>query len=696
MAALMNPNWYNNSTGRWESPDWQHCWWHCANILEVVVDYSKRTSSTAYYDVIANTFTKNKTGNILLGTQDNFINNYYDDEGWWALAWIKAFDLTGIVDYLNMAETIFADMTTGWYPNTCGGGIRWRKKDDTWGSPNYGKDDYGKGAIQNELFMTAAARLYQRTSNSTYLTWAQNTWNWFSQIGLIGQQTDPSKNYVKNMINNGLCQPCTSCDAFYTYNQGVILGGLVDLYKITKDSTLLARAQAIANAVLNSFNNPDPQTRLVNSAGILIEICESTNTCAYDGPQFKGIFMRNLSYLYETDPTKTAYRDFITKNADSIWLNNRNSSNQFGLKWAGPLDTPDAVKHSSALDAMIAAMPFDTYTVNLTVGQNSDGRLETFHIDSTLTVQHNWQTAPNGGWSGWGPLGSAEQATSFTVGQNANSSLELFAIGADSYLYRNYQTNNWTGWSQLPGGWQGKAIKVGRNTDGRLELFVIGLDNVLYHNWQASPNADSWSGWYLLGPTAQAAASIAVGQNANGALEVSALGTDSRIYRNYQTNNWIGWSQIPGNWQGKALTVGRNSDGRLELFLIGLDNQLYHNWQASPNADNWSGWYLLGPNAQTASTLLVGQNAQLVNGQLVNTTLEVFALGLDGYIYRNYQANDWIGWSQIPGGWQAQVISLGRNADGRLELFVIGRDNQLYHNWQTSPNADSWSGWNSL
>ena len=664
MATLMNPNWYNTSTGRWESPDWQHCWWHCANILEGVVDYSLRTSSTAYYGVIANTFAKNKTGNILLGTQDNFINGYYDDEGWWALAWIKAYDLTGIGDYLNMAETIFTDMAKGW-DQFCGGGIPWKK----WDGPFWQE---AKGTIQNELFLTVAARLYQRTSNATYLQWAETTWSWFQSKNFISPQ---------NLINSTLNSSCANIpDTPWTYYQGVILGGLVEMYKILGNPSYLQTALNIADAVVNG--------NLLVKNGILTETCDPSSSCDGDQCQFKGIFMRNLSSLYETDTAKTTYRDFITRNADSIWLNNRNTSNQFGLKWAGPLDTPDAVKHSSALDAIIAAMPFDTSTLNLTIGQNSDGRLEAFHIDSSLTVQHNWQTVPNGGWNGWGPLGSTEQATSIAVGSNANGSLEIFAIGADSYLYRNYQSpSGWSGWSQLLGGWQGKTIKEGRNTDGRLEVFLIGLDNQVYHNWQTRPNADNWSGWNLLGPTAQAALSIAVGQNANGSLEVFALGTDGHLYRNYQTNNWIGWNQIPGNWQGKALAVGRNTDGRLEVFLIGLDNQVYHNWQTSPNADNWSGWNLLGPTAQTARTLVVGQNA--------NGTLEVFALDLNGYIQHNYQTNNWIGWSQFP-EWQAQVFSVGRNADGRQELFAIGRDNNLYHNWQTRPNADNWSGWNPL
>jgi uncharacterized protein YyaL (SSP411 family) len=38
------------------------------------------------------------------------LRSYYDDEGWWALGWIEAYDLTGNTQYLSEAETIFADM----------------------------------------------------------------------------------------------------------------------------------------------------------------------------------------------------------------------------------------------------------------------------------------------------------------------------------------------------------------------------------------------------------------------------------------------------------------------------------------------------------------------------------------------------------------------------------------------------------
>ena len=74
-----------------------------------------------------------------------------------------------------------------------------------------------------------------------------------------------------------------------------------------------------------------------------------------DRPQFKGIFVRHLYELHQRRP-RSAYRDFILANATSLWQRSRNHRNQVGLAWAGPFDRPDAVRQTSALDTLNAAL----------------------------------------------------------------------------------------------------------------------------------------------------------------------------------------------------------------------------------------------------------------------------------------------------------------------------------------------------
>ncbi len=312
-AATILQQWYNGS-GLWDTTGW----WNAANCVEALENVIFANNDRQYLTVLTNTFNLNKSG--------NFLNSYYDDEGWWANAWIRAYDLTGNTNFLSMAKTIFADLTTGWdTTNTvCPGGVWWNK------SHSY------KNAIPNELFLLAAIRLHQRTPGDpgpfSYLYWATNEWTWFKASGMINAQ---------NLINDGLTGSCqNNGQTTWTYNQGVILGGLVDLYKVTGDPSYLNQATAIANAATTSSS-------LVDANGILHEPCESGG-CGGDGPQFKGIFIRYLAYLYDVT-RNPAYYTFLFKNAHSVWFSDRNTFNQLGLIWSGQFDTPDAARQSSAL-----------------------------------------------------------------------------------------------------------------------------------------------------------------------------------------------------------------------------------------------------------------------------------------------------------------------------------------------------------
>lgn len=309
-AARILQQWYNSS-GLYETTGW----WNAANCLEAIENVILANNTRQYLTVLTNTFNLNAAG--------NFLNSYYDDEGWWANAWIRAYDLTGNTNFLTMAKTIFSDLTTGWdTTNTlCPGGVWWNK------GHSY------KNAIPNELFLLTAIRLHQRTPGDagpgSYFDWATKEWAWFKASGIINAQ---------NLVNDGLNGCQNNGQTTWTYNQGVILGGLTDLYKVTGDASYLNQATAIADAAIAS---------LVDGNGILREPCESGN-CGGDGPQFKGIFLRYLAYLYDVT-RKPAYYTFLRNNAHAVWFNDRNVFNQLGLHWNGPWDSADAARQSSAL-----------------------------------------------------------------------------------------------------------------------------------------------------------------------------------------------------------------------------------------------------------------------------------------------------------------------------------------------------------
>ena len=321
-AATALQKWYNTSTGLWNSTGW----WNAANALTAVIGYTKLTGDTSHQSIIATTYTAAQQQHA------SCCNNFYDDNGWWGLAWVAAYDLTHDPRYLQLAQNIFTYNSNGW-DDTCGGGVWWNE------AKTY------KNAIPNELFLTLAAQLHQRTpGDQTYLTWAQRASDWLSRCGVINSS---------HLINDGLTSGCANNgQTTWTYNQGVILGGLAALYQISGDGAYLVEGQAIADATLATLVSPSSAAH----PGILVEPCELTSAgCSGDAVQFKGIFMRYLTDFWRAT-SQSSYQDFIISNATSIWENNRNASNQFGSHWTGPFDQADAGRQSSALDGLNAAI----------------------------------------------------------------------------------------------------------------------------------------------------------------------------------------------------------------------------------------------------------------------------------------------------------------------------------------------------
>lgn len=314
-AVQVLQQWYNGN-GLYDSTGW----WNAANCIEAVIEDILANNDLQYFETLTNTFNQNSAG--------DFLDDYYDDNGWWADSWIRAYDVTGNTNFLNMAKTIFAYNTNGWdTTNTmCPGGVWWNT------THTY------KNAIPNELFLLTAIRLHQRTPGDggplSYLYWATNEWTWFQNSGMINSQ---------NLINDGLNGCANNGQPTWTYNQGVVLGGLTDLFKVTGNSNYLTEATTIATAAINN---------LVVGNGILTELACGPN-CGPDGPEFKGIFQRNLAYLYDETHNPTFYH-FLTNNAHAIWANDRNVFNELGIEWNGPFDTNDAARQSSALMGEIA------------------------------------------------------------------------------------------------------------------------------------------------------------------------------------------------------------------------------------------------------------------------------------------------------------------------------------------------------
>ena len=193
---------YDENTGLFTTTGW----WNSANIVTVLADFSSLSSSLnpSLLPLFVNTFQQSQSSSS--GNPD-FLNDFYDDEGWWALAWLKVYDVVKEETYLQAAARIFEDMTLGW-GGPCGG-LWWNERKEY------------TGAIENELFLAVAAQLANRAANKDYyVQWALKQWAWFQDTKMI----NPDFN-----INNGIDAKTCKNDGqtVWTYNQGVILVALV-------------------------------------------------------------------------------------------------------------------------------------------------------------------------------------------------------------------------------------------------------------------------------------------------------------------------------------------------------------------------------------------------------------------------------------------------------------------------------------
>ncbi len=369
-------------------------WWNSANAITALIGYMAVTGDRSYLEpAVANTFTRapgthrpvyaRRTSpawpflRFSRGAYQGFINAFYDDEGWWALAWLDAYDLTGEDKYLAAANDIFLDMAAGW-DDYWGGGIYWGKNDGRPDSKGASAVPHGwsvgyKNAIANELFIAAAAGLGlrhrgrpARSGQPDYLDWARRGWAWFSSASPAGVAMINAGGLVNDSPNQHGVND--NSQSVWSYNQGVILSGLRELAELSGDQSYLGSAEQIADAFIKNPWRPHAATggqAHPRESGVIDGILHEHNDCGpggcaparppgVDTVMFKGIFVRHLARLYQKT-RKPAYQQFITANAQSA-LAHMSEQHLFGANWAAPAEPTDFVRQTAGLDLMNAAL----------------------------------------------------------------------------------------------------------------------------------------------------------------------------------------------------------------------------------------------------------------------------------------------------------------------------------------------------
>ena len=339
--------WWDDIKGSWKGGDIDPDrgddsgmigWWQATNGIELLVNSLKIIPKRDHLEaIISKMYNKQNISGILESKS-------FDDSGWVALSWVRAFEETGKYQYLARAIEFYEQIITAW-DNVCGGGLYWAG-DEEGGGLRY------KNAITNELFIMLAMRMYENVKTSQqkqyYLEWAMKTWFWFENSGMI------INNGTSSWVIDGLDKDCHPAGEYWTYNQGVILGGLGKLYEVTNDENFISIGQKIALSVID-VNLPENPWLYEN--GILREHCEPD--CSDSAKLFKGVFVRYINYfslscLKGGKNIDEKVNLFIKRNAETMLKNDRDENYRFGLVWKGPMNETNAIEQIAAIDLLIS------------------------------------------------------------------------------------------------------------------------------------------------------------------------------------------------------------------------------------------------------------------------------------------------------------------------------------------------------
>lgn len=289
-------NYFNyNNTGQ---KDFNY--WPQAHALDVLTDAYTRTNQNIYKTTISLWYdgVKKKNGNT-------FLNEFYDDMEWNALAMLRAYNATQDLRFKNSVLEVWKDIQTGWN-NNAGGGVSWKKD-----------QPYSKNACSNGPACILAARLFQQFGDASNKEWALKIYGWEKE-----NLFNPANGAVYDNIDSRTGTVQSSW--IFTYNQGTFLGSAIELYKITGEKGYLNDAIKAADYTLN--NLVDSNDRLLKSEG------------NGDGGLFKGVFIRYFAQLIlvpDLDAaTKKRYVNFFKLNAETLWRTGTNKQSVlYGTYW---------------------------------------------------------------------------------------------------------------------------------------------------------------------------------------------------------------------------------------------------------------------------------------------------------------------------------------------------------------------------
>lgn len=272
--------------------------WVASLDIMVAEDAYERTGNIAHKQLVNDLLTTWLQNTPMPWTWDG----WNDDIGWFSMALIRGYQMTGNSSFLTASKYGF-DMawTRGWDTQYNGGGI-WEQQPDMTPPGEY----VGKEALSNNSLGIVACLIYQSTKDQWYLDRAMQIYEWVrshiynTSTGEVYRGIDRN-----NIVDRGLA----------VYNQGTMVDYANYLYLITGNVMYFNDAKRSIDYVKNNMT----------TNGIITNSASYLNTWA-------DAFARGVGHFVRDNRQWSTYLPWMQQNANAIWNNRRTDRN---ITWNG-------------------------------------------------------------------------------------------------------------------------------------------------------------------------------------------------------------------------------------------------------------------------------------------------------------------------------------------------------------------------
>ncbi|OGX82096.1 hypothetical protein BEN49_02785 [Hymenobacter coccineus] len=283
-------------------------------------DVYERTGRAAHKDLVnnlCNTFLQK------LPTPWGY-NGWNDDLGWYSMAMVRGYQMTGTSKFLVAARNGFDEaFARGWDTRWNGGGI-WEQQIEMVPSG----EKINKEALSNNTLGIVACLIYQSNHDKWYLDQATQIYDWMRRT---------IYNTSTGQVYTGVFQNGNIDYGEAVYNQGAFVDYANLLYQITGNTSYYDDAKRSIDYVKNSPT--------LTTGGVI-----STDDGGHD--TWADAFARGLGHFVRDNRQWDAYYPWMAQNAGALWANRRTDQNLTWNAWARPTPNDNNMKSIKFVSAV--------------------------------------------------------------------------------------------------------------------------------------------------------------------------------------------------------------------------------------------------------------------------------------------------------------------------------------------------------